>query len=131
MTAARAFRDHSKAFVNLSIYEQRLHRTIKEAFRQLRELKAERERAERKAETERRELEQNAAREQQASANASQTQDLTTPKTGNGFVYASAEMASQAMHPDPLEPMPIIQKSPFDPAQPDSFASQQPLPCAA
>jgi hypothetical protein len=34
MTATRAFRDHSQAFVNLSIYEQRLHRTIKEALRQ-------------------------------------------------------------------------------------------------
>jgi hypothetical protein len=42
MTAARAFRDGSKAFVNLSIYEQRLHRTMKEALRQLRELQAER-----------------------------------------------------------------------------------------
>ena len=42
MTAARAFRDGSKAFVNLSIYEQRLHRSMKEALRQLKELQAER-----------------------------------------------------------------------------------------
>src|SRR6202050_1016301 len=42
MTAARAFRDHSKSFVNLSIYEQRLHRSMKEALRQLRELQTER-----------------------------------------------------------------------------------------
>jgi hypothetical protein len=42
MTAARAFRDDSKSFVNLSIYEQRLHRTMKEALRQLKELQTER-----------------------------------------------------------------------------------------
>jgi hypothetical protein len=42
MTAARAFRDRSQAFVNLSIYEQRLHRSMKEALRQLRELQTER-----------------------------------------------------------------------------------------
>src|SRR5580700_3015509 len=49
MTAARAFRHDSKSFVNLSIYEQRLHRSQKEALRQLRELQTER-RALRKAE---------------------------------------------------------------------------------
>jgi len=42
MTAARAFRDDSQAFVNLSIYEQRLHRSIKESLRQLKELQTER-----------------------------------------------------------------------------------------
>src|ERR1035441_10097498 len=42
MTAARAFRDDSKSFVNLSIYEQRLHRSMKEALRQLKELQTER-----------------------------------------------------------------------------------------
>jgi septal ring factor EnvC (AmiA/AmiB activator) len=101
MTTARAFRDHSKAFVNLSIYEQRLHRTIKEAFRQLKELQ-----------TERREREENetSAREQitpknqeakhweatnpetPAVDNIAPTKDLPTPPTGNGFVYASAEI---------------------------------------
>ena len=42
LTAARAFRADSKAFVNLSIYEQRLHRSMKESLRQLRELQTER-----------------------------------------------------------------------------------------
>jgi hypothetical protein len=41
-TAARAFRDDSKSFVNLSIYEQRLHRSMKESLRQLKELQTER-----------------------------------------------------------------------------------------
>jgi hypothetical protein len=42
LTAARVFREHSKAFVNLSLYEQRLQRTLKESLRQLQELQANR-----------------------------------------------------------------------------------------
>jgi len=42
LTAARAFRDDSKSFVNLSIYEQRLHRSMKDALRQLKEIQTER-----------------------------------------------------------------------------------------
>jgi len=42
LIAARAFRDHSNVFTNLSLYEQRLQRTLKESLRQLRELQAER-----------------------------------------------------------------------------------------
>jgi hypothetical protein len=42
MTAARVFRADSKFFVNLSLYEQRLQRTLKESLRQLKELQAER-----------------------------------------------------------------------------------------
>jgi hypothetical protein len=45
LTAAKVFRDNSKAFVNLSLYEQRLSRQQKEALRQLRELQAERKAA--------------------------------------------------------------------------------------
>jgi hypothetical protein len=40
ITAARTFRDHSQHFVNLSLYEQRLHRSKREALRELEELKA-------------------------------------------------------------------------------------------
>src|SRR6202165_3059022 len=40
LTASRAFRDHSKEFVNLSLYEQRLQRSLREALRQLHELQA-------------------------------------------------------------------------------------------
>jgi hypothetical protein len=42
LTAAKAFRENSKAFVNLSLYEQRLQRTQKEALRQLQELQTKR-----------------------------------------------------------------------------------------
>src|SRR5579863_5341206 len=42
LTAAKAFRENSKAFVNLSLYEQRLQRAQKEALRQLHELQSKR-----------------------------------------------------------------------------------------
>src|SRR5579871_3253184 len=42
LTNARVFRDQSKQFVNLSLYEQRLNRTLDKSLRQLRELQAER-----------------------------------------------------------------------------------------
>ena len=49
LAASKAFREHSKAFVNLSLYEQRLSRQQKEALRQLQELQTQRK-AEREAE---------------------------------------------------------------------------------
>jgi hypothetical protein len=42
LTAAKVFRENSKTFVNLSLYEQHLQRTQKEALRQLQELQANR-----------------------------------------------------------------------------------------
>lgn len=41
-TAARVFREESRTFVNLSLYEQRLQRALKESLRQLQELQAKR-----------------------------------------------------------------------------------------
>ena len=41
-TAARAFRANSQAFVNLSIYEQRIQRGIEKSMKQLREVQTER-----------------------------------------------------------------------------------------
>ena len=49
LASAQTFRDNSRAFVNLSIYEQRLSRAIREALRQLEELQTKRE-AKRKVE---------------------------------------------------------------------------------
>ena len=42
LTAAKVFRENSKVFVNLSLYEQRLQRAQKEALRQLEELQTKR-----------------------------------------------------------------------------------------
>ena len=42
LTAANVFRHESQAFANLTIYEQRLQRTLKESLRQLQELQTKR-----------------------------------------------------------------------------------------
>ena len=42
LTAARVFRDNSQTFVNLSLYEQRLQRTLEKSLKQLQTLQAER-----------------------------------------------------------------------------------------
>ncbi|HEX4135665.1 MAG TPA: hypothetical protein VHY84_13710 [Bryobacteraceae bacterium] len=118
MTAARAFRDHSKAFVNLSIYEQRLHRTIKETFRQLRELQAERREREKTEATQRESAKGQAVnRETPGLNNPTQPKDLPSPQAGNGFVYASAEIAADPTHHDPLEAAQIAEQSGFIPHQ--------------
>jgi hypothetical protein len=83
MTAARAFRDNSKSFVNLSIYEQRLHRSMKESLRQLRELQAER-------------------REREKTALDDAIRLAKTKQMKGKFVYASPEMARRALLEDAL-----------------------------
>ena len=92
MTAARAFREHSQAFVNLSIYEQRLHRSTKEALRQLKELQAER-RERRKAEMD------DAVR----LLKTQQMQGLPFDPVEFGFVYSSAEIAREQHRRERLE----------------------------
>jgi hypothetical protein len=81
MTAARAFRDDSKSFVNLSIYEQRLHRSMKEALRQLRELQSER-------------------REREKTEMDDAIRLLKTQQMKGEFVYASAEIIAESARRD-------------------------------
>jgi hypothetical protein len=93
VTAARAFRQHSQSFVNLSIYEQRLHRSLKEALRQLRELQ-----------TERRELQKT---EMDNAIRLLKTQNMKglpyEPETGK-FVYPSAETTAVVTSKTPSWP---------------------------
>src|SRR5579863_8971517 len=95
MTAARAFRDGSKAFVNLSIYEQRLHRSMKDALRQLKELQAERR--------ERRKTEMDDA-----------IRLLKTQQMKGEFVYASAEITTESARRDRLEDSLRAEKAGFN-----------------
>ena len=92
MTAARAFRDNSQAFVNLSIYEQRLHRSLKEALRQLKELQ-----------TERRERRQAEMDDAIRISNTQQMKGLPFDPHENGFVYASAEIARESARRDRIQ----------------------------
>jgi hypothetical protein len=89
LTAAKVFRDNSKAFVNLSLYEQRLARQQKEALRQLEELQTKRRAA-------RQETEQ-AAKQAAAADQSNKMTSSTTPE----FVYSTAEIEREATRPGP------------------------------
>jgi hypothetical protein len=95
MTAARAFRDDSKSFVNLSIYEQRLHRSMKESLRQLKELQAER-------------------RENEKTEMDHAIRLLETQKMKGEFVYASAEIAAESARRDRLQDSLLAEKAGFN-----------------
>jgi hypothetical protein len=102
MTAARAFRDGSKAFVNLSIYEQRLHRTMKEALRQLKELQ-----------TERRELRKIEMDDAIRVRKAQEMKGLSFDPAEFGFVYASAEIARESARRDSLQDALLAEEAGF------------------
>ncbi len=95
MTAARAFRDDSKSFVNLSIYEQRLHRSMKESLRQLRELQTER-------------------REREKTAMDDAIRLLKAQKMKGEFVYASPEITAEAARRASREDALIAEKAGFN-----------------
>jgi len=107
MTAARAFRDDSKSFVNLSIYEQRLHRSMKESLRQLKELRAERR--------EHYETEMDNAirllKAQQMKGLPSQPEAVPNKI---GVVLASAEIAAEAARRDRLEDSLLAEEAGFN-----------------
>ncbi len=89
LNAALAFREHSRSLANLSIYEQRLHRAIKEALRQLKELQKERR--------ERRRIEMdNAIRLRKAQ----EMKGFDYDPAWDGFVFANAEIVSESRRRD-------------------------------
>src|ERR1035438_2655909 len=96
MTAARAFRNDSKSFVNLSIYEQRLHRSMKESLRQLKELQTER-REKNKTEMD------DAIRLQKPKKRKGFLNDREPATNGDKFVYASTKIALESARRDRLE----------------------------
>jgi hypothetical protein len=114
MTAARAFREDSKAFVNLSIYEQRLHRSMKEALRQLKELQAER-----------RELRKTEMDDAIRLLKTQQMKGLPFDPTEFGFVYASAEIEAEQLRRERLHLARIAEQSGFDLTRYDFSRSQQ------
>jgi len=80
-TAAKTFRDNSQAFVNLSIYEQRITRHLKDAMKQLKELQAEREARDRQA-----------LDEAIILRKAHEVNSLPFDPGTHGFVYSTAEI---------------------------------------
>ena len=73
LSASRAFRAHSKEFATLSLYEQRLHRYMREALRQLEDLKE---------------------------ARRLRKTEETKGFSQNGFVYWTPRTASRSTSPD-------------------------------
>ncbi len=88
LTAAKVFRENSKAFVNLSLYEQRLQRAQKDALRQLEELQTKR-RAAKQAESE-------AVRN--LPETKSQPSESTSDNVPGQFVYSTAEIERETSH---------------------------------
>ena len=107
MTAARAFRNDSKSFVNLSIYEQRLHRSMKEALRQLRELQTER-RESCKTEMD------NAIRLLKTQQMKGLPHEPEPATNGDKFVYASVEITAESARRDRLQDSLLAEKAGFD-----------------
>jgi hypothetical protein len=85
LTAAKVFRQDSKSFMNLTLYEQRLQRTQKEALRQLQELQAKRLAAR-----------QNALDEAVALRNLHKMKGEPFEVDANQFVFSPAEIEREA-----------------------------------
>jgi hypothetical protein len=94
LNSARAFRDHSKAFANLSIYEQRINRSLEKNFDRLQTLRNERELEEGMARADairQKVMREHAARQASgASALAGFPNVPPAAAVGREFVYATA-----------------------------------------
>jgi hypothetical protein len=93
LTAARVFRDDSKSFVNLTLYEQRLHRTLDKTLRELKALQAERK-AQRQAELDAAVAERNLIK-MKAKHGRHHIQPESEPITRQ-FVFSTAEIEAEA-----------------------------------
>ncbi|HXR10335.1 MAG TPA: hypothetical protein VN792_06130, partial [Candidatus Acidoferrales bacterium] len=125
LTAARAFRENSKAFVNLSIYEQRLtgplygasalHRSLKEALRQLKELQTERrERYKTEMDDAIRLLKTQEMKGLPFDPEEAAAQPSVRCADGIRFVYASAEIARESALRDRFDAAKLAEKAGFN-----------------
>jgi hypothetical protein len=101
--AAQAFREHSKSLLNLSIYEQRLHRAIKEALSQLKELQT--------ARSERRKLNMDWAIRL---SKAQQMRGFPYDPQADGFVFANAQIDTEIRYRERLDHAIRAEKVHFD-----------------
>jgi hypothetical protein len=108
LAAGQAFLENSKAFVNLTIYEQRIHRIMEKALAQLKQLQAERK-----------VLEQAQMEEALKLQRLHESQGKPYDPQADGFVFSSADLcreaalrerlvASQFAIPNRRPPMPKI-----------------------
>ena len=103
LTAASVFREHSQAFVNLSMHEQRLYRMLKDASKSLEDLKAKRIAA--------RQADLDAAREQH---NLNKMLDLLWDPLAAGFVFTAEEIETECRRHRRLLEAKIAQDCSYD-----------------
>lgn len=115
LTVAKVFRDRSKDFVNLSLYEQRIQRAQKNAFDQLRQLQTERKAAPAPVDTPRPVASVAVSAIANTRARTMSAGRGTTPIPASaseeiGFVYSGAEIDIEPRHPaqHPIE-LPVTQ----------------------
>jgi hypothetical protein len=89
LTAAKVFRDNSKAFVNLSLYEQRLGRQQKEALHQLEALQ-----------TQRRAIRQETEQAAKQAESVDRNPNKMTASATQEFVYSTAEINRETTCPN-------------------------------
>jgi hypothetical protein len=101
LSDAKVFRDHSKDFVNLSLYEQRIQRAQKNAFDQLRELQTERKMVRPyPIDTEAQTGTTGRASARAKTMTAGQSTPVSADTSENGFVYSNEpSMSPQALIP--------------------------------
>ncbi len=87
LTAARVYRDDSKTFANLSLYEQRLQRTLEKSLKQLQALQAER-----RAQTQAQPIQPAAQLEAIPTAPASHASAPAAAPTPEEFVFSTVEI---------------------------------------
>ena len=101
LTAARVFRDDSKTFVNLILYEQRLQRTLDKSLKQVHPLQAERRAQTHAAVLERKDAEVHAQAEAQRNL-CKKKEECKAPDAAPGteeFVFSMPEINSETCRP--------------------------------
>ena len=128
LTAARVFRGDSQSFTNLSLYEQRLERTLDKSLRQLHTLQAERRAAKQKEAA--RELSKAATAEAEAPCNHNKIEDKPSAAARNStageFVFSNAKFEPEAARPLELVTPQNASKREADPEYPREPTSLAP-----
>ncbi len=111
LTAARVYRDDNKSFANLTLYEQRLHRTLDKTLRELKALQSERK-AERQAELDAAVAERNLLKMKAKHGNH-HLQPAPEPITRQ-FVFSTAEIEAEARRQFRLTDIATAQRHHYD-----------------
>ncbi len=100
LTAARVFRDDSKTFANLSLYEQRLQRTLDKSLKQLQTLQAERRAQTHAAALQRKEAEAHAQAEAPRNPHKINEECKVPAEEPDAeeFVFSTPEITSETVH---------------------------------